>query len=68
MLPGMDLEGNGINMCYGRHSGYGGYGDWARGGRQILLDQQKLDNDIHTWIRLEDGTISGDVYLNASYG
>lgn len=67
LLPGMDLAGNGINMCYTRHTGYGGYGDWPRGGRQILLDQQKLDS-LRTWVRLEDGTISGDVHLNASYG
>jgi hypothetical protein len=68
LLPGMDLAGNGIDMCYTRHTGYGGYGDWPRGGRQILLDQQTLESDIHTWVRLENGTISGNVHLNASYG
>lgn len=57
-----------MNMCYGRHTGYGGYGEWARGGRQILLDQQSLGDDIRTWIRMEDGSISGDVHLNATYG
>jgi hypothetical protein len=31
------VAGNGVNVCYGRHTGYGGYGDLARGGRQILL-------------------------------
>lgn len=25
-LPGMTVAGNGINLCFGRHSGYGGYG------------------------------------------
>ena len=57
-----------MNMCYGRHTGYGGYGEWARGGRQILLDQQSLGDDVRTWIRMEDGSISGDVHLNATYG
>lgn len=57
-----------MNMCYGRHTGYGGYGDWARGGRQIFLDQRSLGDDIRTWIRMEDGSISGDVNLNATYG
>jgi 3',5'-cyclic AMP phosphodiesterase CpdA len=28
----------GINLHYGRVSGWGGYGDWARGGRLIALD------------------------------
>jgi hypothetical protein len=55
-------------MCYGRHSGYGGYGDWARGGRQILLDRQLLGDDLRTWVRLEDGSISGNVHLNNTYG
>lgn len=57
-----------MNMCYGRHTGYGGYGEWARGGRQILLDQQSLGDDVRTWIRMEDGSISGNVHLNATYG
>lgn len=55
-------------MCYGRHTGYGGYGDWARGGRQILLNQQSLENDMQSWVRIEDGSISGNVHLNATYG
>jgi hypothetical protein len=55
-------------MCYGRHTGYGGYGDWARGGRQILLDRQLLGGDVRTWVRLEDGSVSGNVHLNSTYG
>lgn len=57
-----------MNMCYGRHTGYGGYGEWARGGRQILLDQRSPEEGVQTWIRMEDETISGAVYLNATYG
>ncbi|QQK46510.1 Metallophosphoesterase [Penicillium digitatum] len=67
-LPGLNVTGNGMNMCYGRHTGYGGYGEWARGGRQILLDQRSLGDDVRTWIRMENGLISGDVHLNATYG
>jgi hypothetical protein len=55
-------------MCYGRHTGYGGYGNWARGGRQILLDQRSLESDMRSWVRMEDGSISGNVHLNATYG
>lgn len=55
-------------MCYTRHSGYGGYGDWARGGRQIVLNERQLNSDLSTWVRLENGTISGSVQLNATYG
>ncbi|OOQ87427.1 hypothetical protein PEBR_17437 [Penicillium brasilianum] len=63
-----NLTGNGINMCYGRHTGYGGYGDAPRGGRQIYLNQKTMKNEIETWIRLEDGTTSAAVTLNATYG
>ncbi|RAH75708.1 metallophosphoesterase family protein [Aspergillus aculeatinus CBS 121060] len=67
-LPGMNLTGNGLNLCFGRHTGYGGYGSWTRGSRQILLDETTLETEIATWIRLEDGSVSGQVSLNATYG
>lgn len=68
-LPGMSISGNGVNLCFGQHTGYGGYGDWIRGSRQILLTEEMLrHHEIDTWIRLEDDTVSGAVTLNASYG
>lgn len=63
-----NITGTGLNMCYGRHTGYGGYSDVARGARQILVNQTDLKNQIKTWIRLEDGSISAPVTLNATYG
>ncbi|KAJ5614291.1 hypothetical protein N7528_007945 [Penicillium herquei] len=63
-----NLSGNGINMCYGRHTGYGGYGNAKRGGRQIMLNEETLHEEVETWIRLEDGTISAHVTLNGTYG
>eukprot|EP01118_Nematostelium_gracile_P009802 TRINITY_DN3317_c0_g1_i1.p1 TRINITY_DN3317_c0_g1~~TRINITY_DN3317_c0_g1_i1.p1 ORF type:complete len:319 (-),score=75.50 TRINITY_DN3317_c0_g1_i1:120-1076(-) len=44
-----------IDLCYGRHTGYGGYGTWDRGSRMILLNEN--DNSIKTWIRMENGSI-----------
>jgi hypothetical protein len=66
----MEIIGNGINICFGRHTGYGGYGNWVRGSRQILVDIESLgkDRSIETWIRLADGEVSGRVTLNATYG
>lgn len=62
----MNLTGNGLNMCYGRHTGYGGYGDWSRGGRQVLLQQeQNATSSVQTWIRLEDQTVTGRMGLNS---
>ena len=42
-------------MCYGRHTGYGGYGDWMRGARVIQLDFSFGEPVIRTWLRMEDG-------------
>jgi len=67
-LPGINAVGNGINMCYGRHTGYGGYGDWPRGARSILLNQSDLTNGVRTWVRLDDGSVYDQITLNSSYG
>jgi hypothetical protein len=67
-LPNMNLTGAGLDVCFGRHSGYGGYGNWTRGSRQILLDERTLGKAAETWIRLEDKAISGRVVLNSTYG
>ena len=64
----MNLTGDGLNMCYGRRTGYGGYGDWARGSRQILLKENIPEVPVETWVRLEDGTDNGRISLNSTYG
>ncbi|KAF1943543.1 Metallo-dependent phosphatase [Clathrospora elynae] len=62
-------NGNGLNICFNRHSGYGGYGDYSRGARQIIVEEGKLGQDVvETWIRLENGNISGHVSLNSTFG
>jgi len=69
-LPGMNLTGNGLDLCFSRHTGYGGYGNWTRGGRQIVVDLEKVKRmqGVETYIRLEDGSESGRVVLNGTYG
>lgn len=67
-VQGMSITGNGINLCYGQHTGYGGYGDWIRGGRQILVTQEGLKSQtVDTHIRLESGDVVGSVSLNSTY-
>ncbi|KAF4977606.1 hypothetical protein FZEAL_5890 [Fusarium zealandicum] len=67
-LDGMDVKGNGLHLCYGQHSGYGGYGDWVRGAREIVVTQDKLqDLVVDTHIRLETGDVVGAVTLNSTY-
>lgn len=57
------------DICFGQHSGYGGYGSWTRGARQILISETSLPKrEINTWIRLETGDKVGSVTLNSTYG
>jgi len=48
-------------LCYGRHTGYGGYGDGLRGARVISVSHSR----VTTWLRLEDATKRDemDLYL-----
>ena len=69
LLSGMSVKGNGINLCFGQHAGYGGYGDWVRGARQIVVTREKLKNfTVDTYLRLESGLAAGAVSLNATFG
>ncbi len=68
-LPGMAVKGDGINICFGQHSGYGGYGNWIRGARQVVVSEGKLaDGVLDTYIRLESGAAVAAVSLNSTYG
>jgi hypothetical protein len=65
----MTVAGNGVNLCFGQHTGYGGYGTWTRGSRQILVTEEMLKTfEAETWIRLERGEVVGHVSLNSTYG
>ncbi|KAJ3101997.1 hypothetical protein HDU97_000910 [Phlyctochytrium planicorne] len=47
-------ELNNLNLCFSRHSGYGGYGTWERGWRVVQLSQDT--SKAETWIGFENGT------------
>ncbi|KAF2397111.1 Metallo-dependent phosphatase [Trichodelitschia bisporula] len=55
----------GLFVCFGRHTGYGGYGRWMRGARVVRVG---FGGEVETWVRLEDGSVSGRVRLNGTYG
>jgi hypothetical protein len=68
-LRGMAAESGRVHLCFGQHSGYGGYGTWARGARQVLVTEEMLEGfEAETWIRLERGEVVGWVALNESFG
>ena len=68
-LQGMNISAHGLVQCFGRHTGYGGYGTWTRGSRQIQVDETTLPDFVaKTWNRLEDRSVVGSVVLNATFG
>lgn len=68
-VDGLTVEGTGVNLCFGQRSGYGGYGNWIRGSRQLSVTREKLGRgELDTWIQLESGNVVGSVTLNSTYG
>ncbi|KAF7804052.1 putative inactive purple acid phosphatase 16 [Senna tora] len=49
-------------LCYARHTGYGGYGNWPRGARIVEITQKPFS--LHSWIRMEDGQVHSEVVLS----
>ncbi|KAL4390169.1 hypothetical protein HN51_011072 [Arachis hypogaea] len=49
-------------LCYARHTGYGGYGDWPRGARILEITENPFS--LKTWIRMEDGQMHSEVGLS----
>lgn len=48
-----------LHLCFGRHSGYGGYGHWDRGARvyQLKLNQTGGWTGWKSWVRMESGEV-----------
>ncbi|CAI8602101.1 unnamed protein product [Vicia faba] len=49
-------------LCYARHTGYGGYGDWPRGARILEITHNPFS--LRSWIRMEDGNVHSEVVLS----
>nr|XP_043634505.1 probable inactive purple acid phosphatase 16 [Erigeron canadensis] len=49
-------------LCYARHTGYGGYGNWARGARILEITDKPFA--LKSWIRMENGTLHSEVILS----
>ncbi|KFK38403.1 hypothetical protein AALP_AA3G108400 [Arabis alpina] len=50
-------------LCFARHTGYGGYGNWPRGSR--ILEITEMPFSIKSWIRMEDGSVHSEVNLTS---
>ena len=51
------------SLCYGKHSGYGGYGNWTRGARVIKFYFNESQFSISTWLRMENGSVESRDFL-----
>jgi hypothetical protein len=66
-VAGVMNNGNTPQICFCKHTGYGGYGNWNRGSRNLKLRFGK-EIDVETWVRMENGNIVQRVSLNETYG
>jgi hypothetical protein len=61
-------DGEGPKLCFCKHTGYGGYGNWKRGSRVVSLQFGDDDVEVETWVRMESGSVVQRVGLNETYG
>jgi hypothetical protein len=66
------VNGKGPFVCFCKHSGYGGYGNWNRGARNLRLrfgEKGGLEGmEVESWVRMENGEVVQSVGLNTTYG
>jgi predicted MPP superfamily phosphohydrolase len=57
-----------LHLCFGRHSGYGGYGSWYRGARVYEITLVPSASYVHwrSWVRLDSGEIVDEFEPSAS--
>ena len=69
-LPGYESQGKDRPfLCFCKHAGYGGYGDWNRGVRQIRMSFDESGRmSVDTWVRMQQGNVITAVSLNETYG
>lgn len=55
-----------LSLCFGRHSGYGGYGEFDRGSRiyelrirgtTVPMEGKKVVS-FHSWVQIESGNVT----------
>ncbi|PHU16694.1 putative inactive purple acid phosphatase 16 [Capsicum chinense] len=51
-------------LCYARHTGYGGYGNWSRGARILEITTQRFS--LKSRIHMEDGSVHSEVLLSST--
>ena len=69
-MPGYGSQGKERPiLCFCKHSGYGGYGTWNRGVRQVRIAfDEEGAMGVDTWVRMQQGNVITAVTLNETYG
>ncbi|KAF7025975.1 hypothetical protein CFC21_038118 [Triticum aestivum] len=49
-------------LCFARHTGHGGYGDWPRGARIVEIAEKPFS--VHSWIRMENRSTHSHITLS----
>lgn len=66
------VNGKGPFVCFCKHTGYGGYGNWNRGARNLKLsfgdNGRNEEMEVESWVRMENGEVVQRVGLNGTYG
>ncbi|KFA75084.1 hypothetical protein S40288_04052 [Stachybotrys chartarum IBT 40288] len=55
-------------LCFAKHTGYGGYGNWRPGARIVEVADVDGGLEVNTWVRMESGVVITRVSLNGTYG
>ncbi|KAH8656557.1 Metallo-dependent phosphatase-like protein [Tricladium varicosporioides] len=68
-IKGVDESVSKPHVCFCKHTGYGGYGNWKRGARNVMLRFDEGGRmEVETWVRMEGGEVVQRVDLNGTYG
>ena len=56
-----------LSLCFGRHSGYGGYGNLDRGARvyELSVDTENGYFSYKSWVQMESGDVT-EMYIPAT--
>ncbi|KAE8446198.1 hypothetical protein EG329_012423 [Mollisiaceae sp. DMI_Dod_QoI] len=55
------------HVCFCKHTGYGGYGSWNRGSRNLRLSfKENGEMEVDTWVRMENGEVVQSLFIFAN--
>ena len=64
------IQNSSLSVCFGRHSGYGGYGKFDRGARvyELAVQVESGEFSFKSWVQMESGEVIEDYAPWARFG